>query len=104
MAAHARAAHRHDAHLLVRVVAELLAQGAAIGVWARAEPGDVAGEGVVVAYPVADVRQIRAEPAGHDVVWVADEYRTVAHPRVPRDVPDHLGVVVRRDQRLPAAA
>ena len=54
--------------------------------------------------PVADLGQVRPEPLGDDVVGVADEDRAVAHAREARDVLDHLGVVVRGQERLVVAA
>ena len=56
--ADARAADGHDAHLLVRPVAELGPQPLAVAELGRVEPGDVAGEVEVLAGPVADRRQV----------------------------------------------
>ncbi len=54
--------------------------------------------------PGADLRQVRPEPLGHDVVGVADEQRAVAHARVTGDLLDHLGVVVGGEERLTLTA
>ncbi len=85
-------------------VAELVPQRLAVGEVGRVEAGHVAGEVVVLARPVADQRQVRAEAVGHDVVEVADEERPVAQAREARDVLDHLGVVVGGQEGLALAA
>ena len=103
-AADARSAHRHHAHLLGRRVAELRAQPLAVGELGRVEARDVAGEVEVLPGPVGDRRQVGPERVGDDVLQVADEDRAVAHPRVARDVLDHLGVVVGGEHRLVLAA
>ena len=54
--------------------------------------------------PVADQREVPTEPLVHDVVRVADEHGPVPQPWEAGDVVDHLGVVVRRDERLAVAA
>ncbi len=70
----------------------------------RREPGDVAGEREVLLGPLADRRQLSAEPIRHDVVGLADEDRPVADPRVSSDVLDHLRVVVGRQEGLSRSA
>src|SRR5205085_627411 len=65
---------------------------------------DVARERVMALGPVAHPGQPGAERAGHDVLGVADEDRSVAYAREALDVLDHLRVVVRRDERLALAA
>ena len=79
--ADARAADGDDAHPLVRAVAELGSQRAAVAELRRVEAGDVAGEAEVLLGPLADRRQPRPERVGDDVVGVADEDRPVAHAR-----------------------
>jgi hypothetical protein len=98
VAADARAADGDDAHAFVVAVAER----AAVGWLGWVEAGDVAGEVVVLAGPVADGRQSVAEGIGNDVVGVADEDGAVAQPGEAGDVLDHLGVVVRGQERLAA--
>ena len=85
-------------------VAELGAQRGAVAEAGRVEAGDVAGEVEVLLGPLADRGQAGAEAVGHDVLRIADEDRAVAHPRVARDLLDHLGVVVGGEQRLALAA
>ena len=99
-----RASDRDDAHLLVGPVAQLGPKRCAVREDRRVEPRDVAGEVVVGFRPRADQREVGAERVGDDVVRVADEDRAVAHSREPRDVLDHLGVVVGRHERLPLVA
>src|SRR4029453_12350500 len=84
----------HDADPLVGPVPEAPAQLLAVADAGRVEPGDVAGEVVVVLDPVADRRQPGPGPGGDDVVGGADEHGPVAEPREAGDVLDHLGVVV----------
>ena len=73
--------------VLVQVVVEL--------------PGLVADpEVVVLAGSVPDQRELRPERVGNDVVGVADEDRLVADPREPRNVFDHLRVVVGGQKRF----
>ena len=98
----ARPADRHDAHPLVRAVAELGAQRGAVGDVARVEAGDVAGELEVLLGPLADAGQARPERVGDDVVGIADEDRTVADPLEAGPLLDHLGVVVGRQRGLGA--
>ena len=93
----ATAADGNDAHQLIRLVTELGAPCRHLLRRGRREPGDVAREREVLLGPVADRRQLTAEPIRHDVIGLADEDRPIADPRVPSDVLDHLRVVVRRE-------
>jgi hypothetical protein len=54
--------------------------------------------------PCSDVGQAGPERVGHDVVGVVDEQRVVAQTRVPRDLFEHLGVVVGGKELFAAAA
>ena len=58
----------------------------------------------MLADPVADQRQARAERVRDDVLRLADEDRPVADVREARDLLDHLGVVVRGQHGLALAA
>ena len=102
--ADARPADGDDAHALVIAVAELGAQPAALAEVGGIEAGDVAGEVEVAFGPIADHRQLRPEPLGHDVLRVADEQRQVAHVRVIGDVVDHVAVLVGGQEALVLAA
>ena len=70
----------------------------------RVEPGQIAAEREVLLGPFPDRAQTRAEVVGHDVVGVTDEDRPVADPWEARDLLDHLGVVVGRQEGLTVAA
>lgn len=94
MFAYARAAHGDDADDFIRPVAEFGAQGGAIAERTRVETRDIPGEIEVLCRPVADRRQVASEGLRHDVVGIADEDRSVAQARVPRDLLDHLGIVI----------
>src|SRR6476469_1125032 len=94
----------YDAYLLVRVVAEFVTQLLPIGELGGIEAGDVAGEVEVLLSPFTNHGQIRAESLGHDVAWVPDEQRPIPRSAVPRDVLDHLGVVVGGQIRLARTA
>jgi hypothetical protein len=104
VAADAGAAHGHDTDLLVRRIAELPAQLVAVGNVPGVEPGDIAGEPVVVLHPVTDQREPVTEAVGDDIVRVADEQGQVADPRVAGNLLDHLGVVVGGQRGFRSAA
>ena len=102
--ADARAADGDDADLLVLAIAELVPERGPVGELGGIETRDVAREAVVLLGPLADLRQVRSEPLGHDVLWVADEDGLIAQAREARDVLDHLLVVVAGQERLVLAA
>ena len=102
--ADAGAADRHDAHPLVRPVAELGAQRVAVGDLGRVEAGDVAGEVELPLGPVSDGRQAGPERVRDDVLGVADEDRAVAQAPEAGPLLEHLGVVVGGQGRLGVAA
>ena len=102
--ADAGSADRDDADPLVVAVAQLRAHGGRVRNRRRVEARDVADEVEVLARPVPDARQLRAEHVGHDVAGVADEQRAVAQAREPGDLLDHLGVVVGGQRGLAVAA
>jgi hypothetical protein len=90
------AADTDQADLLVRAVAQPVAQFLSSLEQFGVKPRDVADEIEVVLRPVAHGRQVRSEPVGHDVVRIADKQCLVPEPRETPDLLDHLCVVVRR--------
>ena len=93
VAADARAADGDDADLLLVAVAELGSEGCPVGELCRIEARDVAREGVVLLGPVRIQGRWDANRSG-TMSSIADEDGPVAHAREPRDVLDHLLVVV----------
>ena len=90
--------------MLTWPVAELGADGVAVGEGSRREAGDVPGELVVPLHPVADGGQAVAEPIRDHVTRVADEDGPVPQRGEARDLLDHLGVVVGGQGPLARAA
>jgi hypothetical protein len=65
-----------------------------VGVALRVEILDIAGKREVQLGPVADARQVGSERVRDNVVWVADEQRTIAHVWEAFDLLEHFGVIV----------
>src|SRR5215510_15512152 len=82
----AGAADGDDAHPLVWVIAEALAQLGAATECARVLPDDVAGEVEVLRHPVAHGREVFAERQRHDVLGCTNKDRPVAHAGMPLNV------------------
>ena len=101
--ADARTAHADHADDLVVGVPEPVPQRLAVG-RVGPLPHHVAGEVEVLLGPRPGRRQVRPQRQVDHVGRVADEHRPVAQRGVPRDVLDHLGVVVGGQERLPLAA
>ena len=102
--ADARAADGDDADLLVRAVAELGAQRLPVGERRRVEACHVAGEVEVLLGPVADHRKLGTERSGTMSSGLPTKIARSRTRGIARDVLDHLGVVVGRQERLALAA
>src|SRR5215467_10237069 len=104
MRAHSRSADRDDAYALIGAVAEaptqIRATAECIGVLAD----DVARELEVLGHPVTHRRQALSERQGDNVFWRTYEDSAIAHCGMALDMPDHLGIVVRRQEGLVHAA
>ena len=100
MSANPGAANSDNADLFVVPIAQLMPQPCAVGEISRIEPGDVAGERVMLPRPIPDQRQFRPERIRNDVGLIADEDRPITQPREPGNVLDHLRVVIGGQERL----
>ena len=102
--ADAGAARGDHADLLTGPVAEIGANGVAVGESSGLEAGHVAGEPEIPLHPVADSRQAGAELVRHHVARVADEHGAVPQCGEAGDLLDHLGVVIGGQGLLPRPA
>ena len=89
-----RAAHGHQADLLVVAIAELTPQPHPVRKIGGVEAGHIAREGVVLTRPVSDEWKVRPERVRDDVGVVSDEDGLIPDPGKASDVFDHLRVVV----------